>query len=237
MMLSPRLAALFIFCMLLSAMAIPFLQDAAAQDTTKPVIADITEGTPVTDGNFTVSIRVTDDYGVSTVHIYPHFIVPGGSIILLGILMEPMPDNVYETTLGIPFNATELKYSIIAKDYSLNPESTNVITRRVWDNIPPVAACEPTPALGMGTAHTFNGSASTDNVGIANYTWSFVYAGNTIKLYGPHPSFNFTQAGQYSGTLAVKDAWNNSDSAPFQVTVGDTGRPGRRDCRYECRRH
>ncbi|MBA3044819.1 MAG: PKD domain-containing protein [Candidatus Thermoplasmatota archaeon] len=198
---------------------------ALAQDITKPVITDITAGVPVTGGNFTITIQVTDDYAVSTVYAYPYFIIPGGSLTVTATLMTVMPNNLYEIMLNVPLNATELKYSIIAKDYSPNVAITDVNSLPVEDNLDPVAAVTPAVLLNMGDEYTFNGSASTDNVEIANYSWSLNYYGGTRKLNGLNPSFKFDVPGIYSGILVVRDPWGNTDSADFLVTVLDIESP------------
>jgi len=69
-----------------------------------------------------------------------------------------------------------------------------------------------------------DGAASTDNVGVTNYTWTFTYDGTTRTLYGPLAAFRFTVAGNYTVILAVRDAAGNSDTDA--VTITSSARPG-----------
>ena len=59
------------------------------------------------------------------------------------------------------------------------------------------------------TLVTLNASRSTDNVGIANYTWRIDYDGETIYLYGPVVQFNFTKTGTHDINLTVTDVNGN----------------------------
>jgi len=70
-----------------------------------------------------------------------------------------------------------------------------------------------------------NGSGSTDNSGVVNYTWSFELDRVVKKLYGSSPFFTFDSAGVYNISLEVKDAWNNSDMDSLIVTVTDVTSP------------
>ena len=71
----------------------------------------------------------------------------------------------------------------------------------------------------------FNGSGSSDNIGIKNYTWSFMYDGSDIVKHGELTSFNFTLPGTYSITLSIMDYGNNADMDVFQVVVRDVTPP------------
>ena len=59
---------------------------------------------------------------------------------------------------------------------------------------------------------TFDGSGSTDNIAITNYTWTFTYDGSTQTLYGVAPSFEFVILGTYVITLNVTDDYANYDT-------------------------
>jgi hypothetical protein len=82
----------------------------------------------------------------------------------------------------------------------------------------PVADAGPDQLVMAGTLVTFNGSASTDNVGITNYTWTFD-DGGAQTLYGMFPTYTFNNAGFFEVTLIVRDAALNSDSDTVVITV------------------
>ena len=93
------------------------------------------------------------------------------------------------------------------------------MTVTVNDIIKPVADAGPDQLVDLRALFTFDGSGSSDNVGIINYTWNFKYNNSFISLYGENVKFTFLYSGIYNITLRVKDAFNNSDSTDFTVTV------------------
>jgi PKD repeat protein len=70
----------------------------------------------------------------------------------------------------------------------------------------------------------FNGTASTDNNGICNYTWTFT-DGGPVAIYGPMPFYIFSQPGNYTVTLTVLDRAGNADTDTMIVNVRDITPP------------
>ena len=64
-----------------------------------------------------------------------------------------------------------------------------------------------------------DGSASTDNVGIVSWTWTFTDRFTDITLEGERVTYEFEEPGDYDVTLTVEDARGNSDSDTTVVTV------------------
>ena len=73
----------------------------------------------------------------------------------------------------------------------------------VIDDTPPVAEAGPDQEADMGDTVTFNGSASTDDNFIANYTW---YFGDGEVGYGEVVEHAYYAPGFYSVMLEVFDA-------------------------------
>jgi hypothetical protein len=73
------------------------------------------------------------------------------------------------------------------------------------DTEKPVAHAGVDQTVEEGTLVTFDGTLSTDNVGISNYTWSFTYNSQNIELYNDSASFLFDIVGIYTVTLTVLD--------------------------------
>lgn len=87
------------------------------------------------------------------------------------------------------------------------------------DVINPVADLWIEPVRYVGQLIEFDGSNSTDNVAIAEYTWSFYHNGTLISLNGQNPEFRFWEAREYNITLTVIDAAGNSDQESFTIYV------------------
>ena len=89
----------------------------------------------------------------------------------------------------------------------------------ITDAVDPVADSGDDQTIIEGTIVIFDGSDSTDNLGIVIYTWAFIDGSTTIVLYGESPTYNFTTAGNYTITLTVADAAGNTDTDSMLVTV------------------
>ncbi|HEX9908684.1 MAG TPA: ABC transporter substrate-binding protein [Thermoplasmata archaeon] len=74
--------------------------------------------------------------------------------------------------------------------------------------------------LVMGYEDVYlDGSGSSDDVGIVNYTWTFVHKEITVNLWGPTPVFVFEEEGVFNITLTVTDGAGNSAVDHVEVTV------------------
>jgi len=101
---------------------------------------------------------------------------------------------------------------------------SDTMTVTVVDITSPVAEAGPDIAVDMGAMVTFNGSLSTDNVGIIDYEWNFEDDDSTILL-GVSPSHRFERPDVFPVTLRVHDAAGNIGMDRLNVTVRDTERP------------
>jgi len=66
---------------------------------------------------------------------------------------------------------------------------------------------------------TFDASRSSDNVGITNYTWTFVYNGSKTTLYGAKVDFTFDVPGNYTINLTITDAAGYSANDTTRIVV------------------
>lgn len=80
-------------------------------------------------------------------------------------------------------------------------------------NLPPVASFGSTCTA---LVCAFDGSGSTDDVGVTNYGWTF---GDGTTGTGSKPSHTYLAAGTYAVTLTVTDVGNLSNSLTKSVTV------------------
>ncbi len=93
------------------------------------------------------------------------------------------------------------------------------------DEEDPVANAGPDLVVDMGSLVTFDGTGSSDDVGVVNWTWRFYHDGQLVTLQGPTPSFVFEVVGTYEVTLTVKDAAARTGVTTLAVRVRDTEAP------------
>jgi hypothetical protein len=103
--------------------------------------------------------------------------------------------------------------------------ATDVVTITVRDTTAPVAEAGPERNVDQDVPFTFDGSGSTDNVGIVNYTWSFRNGASDVALHGVSPSFTLTLPGVYPVSLRVLDAAGHWKEDIMTLTVVDTRPP------------
>jgi len=144
-------------------------------------------------------------------------------------------DNVgiieYTWTIeGDEYNGVEVSYIFTETgtyDVTLNVTDaagnydTDTITVTVKEIGEPIAHINGPTSIAMGTTATYNGSESTDDHGIVNYTWTI----EGSKYYGEEIEHTFDEAGTYDVTLNVSDGDSNYDSTSIQVTVVDSTNP------------
>jgi 5-hydroxyisourate hydrolase-like protein (transthyretin family) len=93
------------------------------------------------------------------------------------------------------------------------------VTFLTVDNDPPVANAGSDQTAPAGQLVLFDGTSSTDNVGIVNYTWTVETGGTPVTLWGPSQSFSFPTVGVYNVTLVVRDGAGHTSTDVMRVTV------------------
>lgn len=182
------------------------------RDITQPV-ADAGEDQWVGTGKetFMSGLASTDNVGIE--HYNWSFTYNGSKVWMEGSNVSFIFDlpGDYHITLNV-------------SDVAGNTDESVVLVS-VRDSTQPVARAGDDIYTGAGVAVAFNGSDSSDNVGVVNYTWNFTYKGNNVELYGPAPEFVFDDLGIYIVTMEVRDAARNSATASVQVMVRDIKKP------------
>ena len=90
------------------------------------------------------------------------------------------------------------------------------------DVVAPVANAGASRTVDQGVSFVLDGSASTDNLGIATYAWDF---GDGTMGNGVSVSHAYPTPGAYTATLTVTDRSGNARSAAATNTVRDTIAP------------
>jgi len=98
------------------------------------------------------------------------------------------------------------------------------VTVTVRDVTSPGASAGPDQTVDEDATATLSGAGSTDNVGVANYTWAFT-DGSPRTLYGSSATYVFATPGVYTVTLTVRDAAGNAAADTLTVTVRDVTLP------------
>jgi hypothetical protein len=185
-------------------------------DTTSPTVNvfTTTPSNPQIDTSVIISVNVTDIAGISEVYI--NITDPDGGFVL----NETMTLNTANGTYDHQTDYTILgDYEIEIWVIDENDQATQYQdTVTISDSEPPVADAGVDQQITVGTQVTLEGTASTDNHGIANYTWEFNDNG-LQRLYGETPQYTFNSPGAYQITLRVRDFGGNLNEAKTWVNV------------------
>jgi len=124
-----------------------------------------------------------------------------------------------------PYNITVSKagYQTAYAEVEMSESKTVIITLADIEN--PVADAGLNQTVNEDTILYLDGSGSTDNVGIVNYTWSFYDGGPLVNLFGVNVSYIFAQPGNYTITLNVTDASGNWDTDVCVIHINDCTAP------------
>ena len=102
-------------------------------------------------------------------------------------------------------------------DYSVQGGVELVLAKKV-DSVAPVAVAGADATGVVDEAVSFDASASTDDLGIAEYRWSF---GDGVESMGVRVAHQYGEQGVYTARLVVVDAAGNTGEDSVQVTIID----------------
>ena len=172
---------------------------------------------PCTGNPFNIAILATDNIGIAGMNV--SYEIDGTSSVST---MTNDEDDIWFHIVNIPADALVLEYSFLIWDADENtiryPADGNIL-RSVCDDDAPVSHAGEDVTVDSGTLVNFNGSASQDNLGVINYTWSFEYNGKLREMYGANTEFHFGKAGNYTVNLTVFDAAGNNGSDSLILSV------------------
>lgn len=179
-------------------------------DTTPPTVAITNPANAATvSGTVLVTATASDDVGVASVT----FLIDGTSVAV----DTAAPYEYSWDTSAAANGAHTIRAE--ARDAANNVGSDQIdVTVNNLDSIPPVAVAGPDVSIPAGTLLTFDGSASSDNVGITEFVWTFT-DGGPQTLSGATPQYRFSNVGDYLVTLTVTDAAGNTATDTLWVHV------------------
>jgi hypothetical protein len=133
-------------------------------------------------------------------------------------------DRVFSLTIVLPMDSTAaLNYSFFAQDHASNVARTRARIVAVVDIVPPMADAGSDLSVEEGEELSLDASASTDNIGIVAFEWSYVVGVRTYRIGGPTKVITLPKPGVYIVTLVVRDAADNEGQDELVVNVTRAG--------------
>ena len=140
-------------------------------------------------------------------------------------VIPPLNGSVQSTlTVSAVSTAVPETYVVTVNATNAGLYATDTVEIIVLDIIKPNAEAGPDQTVNEDTVVTFDGSGSYDNVGVVNYTWTFV-DGDLKTLTGVTATYVFNTLGSYVVTLNVTDAAGNWATDDVAIMVLDVTGP------------
>jgi PKD repeat protein len=117
--------------------------------------------------------------------------------------------------------AGDFTVTLTVTDASGNSDS-DTITVTAEDTAAPTAEAGSNQTVAEDTSVSFDGSSSTDNVGVTGYTWVF---GDGTTATGVSPTHTYADPGTYTVTLDATDDNGNTGTDTVTITVTDATDP------------
>lgn len=188
-------------------------------DYESPVIEWITGNASGTTGDvLEINVNASDNAQLNSGYI----MLDNGSIFTLNQSVQTQY-AAYTINITMPSNSTEqISYYAVIFDSSGNNYTSDNYYITVIDNDAPIAIAGDDIVINENTNATFNALPSTDNIGIAAYSWNFGDSSATdAKQITSH---NFTAPGVYTTTLTVTDEAGNNGNDTMLVVVTEAKR-------------
>jgi hypothetical protein len=185
-------------------------------DTTLPIIsnAKAVPNLQEVEGYVNISAFVTDNVDVDSVRVEitdPDDDLLGNFSMSYDFSTDSYSDYRVYDIIGT------YQFTIWVSDTSGNWRSkSNYFT--IQDTQPPVAYAGLDQTVIEGTTVTFDGSVSTDNIGIVDYSWTFTDSA-LQTLHGSSPIYTFDNVHNFEISLRVADEAGNSDTDTMWVNV------------------
>ncbi len=184
-------------------------------DTEPPAIKSITGDASTTTGDpVDIVVTATDNVDLTLARIFIDSDVNG-------IEMIENPDDTFSYTYTAPSDSVALHtYYLMVYDDADNSVTSETYTITVIDDDAPTANAGSNQTVLVNEVVTFDGSASSDNIGITNHSWDYDASdGTQVDATVVMPTHTYTATGTYTITLTVTDAEGNTNSDTLIVNV------------------
>ncbi len=132
--------------------------------------------------------------------------------------------QLYGASVSFTSTVPDVYYVVLRVSDAAGNTGEDAMTLTIVDVTPPVVVAGADRTVAAGTAVQLDGSLSSDNVGVANYTWTFIYDGQARALTGAAVQFTFEKGGVYAVILTAADGAGNHGNDTVIITVVDTGK-------------
>jgi len=155
------------------------------------------------NADFTITLTVNEPFGVAQTY----YRINSGALNSVGA-------NGYPRITAEGSNNTLEYWSV---DLIGNEEFPHKVLSQIkLDKTAPTAKIKDTEVVSSALSVNFDGSESSDNFGIANYTWNF---GDGNQAQGASVAHTYSQFGTYTVTLTVQDLAGNNATTTAQITL------------------
>ncbi len=190
-----------------------------------------------TGEQFVIDAYFTDNVGINFSRIFVRSSSGSRDVVwpIIANMTESdsQPGRFYISSEKLGINTTiddrDHEYYVECFDHAKNrvvyDDSEEPFTIEVIDNDKPFPIAGPNQAIEAETTVYFNGNASSDNIGIVSYTWTFVYKKLEQTLTGDKVSFKFDTFGDHIILLTVRDAQGNYARDDLWVNVSEKNYP------------
>jgi PKD repeat protein len=191
-------------------------------DVNPPTIPTSTGNTAGTTGEpVTIIATMMDDVGVTGAEL--HYTPIGGTETTIQMARAGSGDS-WSADMPVAINRVGvISYYLIAEDAggnSVTDPATGTYGVIVTDNDAPIAEAGDNKTGKVGEVVNFDGSVSTDNIGVTSSTWDFDTSdGIQVDASGVMASHVYEAAGSYMVTLTATDAAGNFEHDTLVVTV------------------
>ncbi len=185
------------------------------------LVSDDTAGIPTTGEGFDFTATVADNIGVEAVELSYTF----DNVDYFKEMLDNVIDNTWSGNVNISSSAAYINYSFRIFDGEGNLFETDLVTQVVRDDDNPAAKAGPDGEFDEESRVSFDGSGSTDNIGIESYTWTFTYDGSPVILDGMKTDYNFVITGSYNVTLTVEDGAGLESIDYVSIRIWDRTKP------------